>query len=143
MLEVFLDLLPFKEDGRVKYTVKAINLLAQLNGLLPPGMGHHPICNHTCTLIGDAGHDIPLDPQMEHFNRVFKENINTFRSNISEKSISRSSQATGPIQQLIDIYDKANKLKQPSGKRTCIRLSTTKILKQYCKHSNRRSFYSY
>ena len=117
-------LLHFKVDGRVKYAVEAINLLAQVNGLLPPGMGHQLIWNRTCNLNGGAGHNIPLDLQMEHFNRVFKENINTFRSNISEKSISRSSQAIGPIQQLIDTFDKVNKLKQPSGKH--IRPSVTK-----------------
>lgn len=101
-----------------------LNLLAQVNGLLPPGMGHQLIWNRTCNLNGGAGHNIPLDLQMEHFNRVFKENINTFRSNISEKSISRSSQAIGPIQQLIDTFDKVDKLKQPSGKH--IRPSVTK-----------------
>ena len=52
---------------------------------------------------------------MEHLNRVFKENINTFRSKISEKSISRSSQAIGPIQQLINTFDKVNKLKKPAS----------------------------
>ena len=120
-------LLHFKVDGRVKYAVEAINLLAQVNGLLPPGMGHQLIWNRTCNLNGGAGHNIPLDLQMEHFNRVFKENINTFRSNISEKSISRSSQAIGPIQKLIDTFDKVNKLKQPSGKH--IRPSVTKDFK--------------
>lgn len=116
-------LLHFKVDGRVKYAVEAVNLLAQVNGLLPPGMAHQLIWNRTCNLKGGAGHNIPLDIQMEHFNRVFKENINTFRSNISEKSISRSSQAIGPIQQLIDTF-KSNELKQPSGKH--IRPSVTK-----------------
>ena len=36
-------LLHFKVDDRVKYAVEAINLLAQVNGLLPPGMGHQLI----------------------------------------------------------------------------------------------------
>ena len=88
-------LLHFKVDGRVKYAAEAVNLLAQVNGLLPPGMAHQLIWNWTCNLRGGARHNIPLDLQMEHFNRVFKD---TFRSNISEKSISRSSQAIGLIQ---------------------------------------------
>ena len=108
-------ILHFKVDGRVKYAVEAINLLAQVNGLLPPEMRHQLIWNCTCNLTGGAGKNIPLDLQMEHLNRVFKENINTFRSNISEKSISRSSQAIRPIQQLINTFDKVNTLKKPAG----------------------------
>lgn len=108
-------MLHFKVDGRVKYAVEAINILAQVNGLLPPAMGHQLIWNRTCNLTGGAGKNIPLDLQMEHLNRVFKENINTFRSKISEKSISRSSQAIGPIQQLINTFDKVNKLKKPAS----------------------------
>lgn len=99
-------MLHFKVNGRVKYAVEAINILAQVNDLLPPAMGHQLIWNRTCNLTGDAEKNIPLDLQMEHLNRVFKENINTFRSKISEKSISRSSQAIGPIQQLINTFDK-------------------------------------
>ena len=76
---------------------------------------HQLIWNRTCNLTGGAGKNIPLDLQMEHLNRVFKENINTFRSNISEKNISRSSQAIGPIQQLINTFDKVNTLKKPAG----------------------------
>ena len=57
----------------------------------------------------------PIRPTNGALQLSFKENINTFRSNISEKSISRNSQAIGPIQQLIDTFDKV-KLKQPSGK---------------------------
>ena len=55
-------LLHFKVDGRVKYAVEAINLLAQVNGLLPPGMGHQLIWNRTCNLNGGAGHNDPIRP---------------------------------------------------------------------------------
>ena len=65
-------LLHFKLDGRVKYAVEAINL-AEVNGSLPPEMGHQLIWNRTCNLNGGAGHSIPSDLQMEHFNLAFKE----------------------------------------------------------------------
>ena len=104
----------FKVDGRVNYALKSRNLLAQVNGFLPPEMGHQLIWNSTWNVTGGTGHNIPLDLQMEHLNQIFKENINTFRFNISEQSISRSSQVIGPIQQLISKFDKANKLKSLS-----------------------------
>ena len=67
-------MLHFKVDGRVKYAVEAINLIAQVSGLLPPAMRHQLIWNRTCNLTGGAGKNTPLDLQMEHLNRVFKEN---------------------------------------------------------------------
>ena len=53
-------LLHFKVVGRVKYAVEAVNLLAQVNGLLPPGMAHQLIWNCTCNLTGGAGHNTLL-----------------------------------------------------------------------------------
>ena len=53
-------LLHFKVDGRVKYAVEAVNLLAQVNGLLPPGMAHQLIWNPTGNLTDyrPRGHDV-------------------------------------------------------------------------------------
>ena len=55
---------------------------------------------------------------VEHYNRVFKNDINTFRSNISEKSVSRSSQAIGTMKELVDRFDTMIKIKikKPSGR---------------------------
>lgn len=108
-------LLHFKADGRVMYSVEVFHLLAQVNALLPPHMAHHLIWNRTCNISGGEGENIPLDLMVEHFNRVFKDDINTFRSNIGEKSISRSLRAIGTMKEMLDNFDTLIKIKKPSG----------------------------
>ena len=109
-------LLHFKADGRVKYSVEAFHLLAQVNALLPPHMAHQLTWNRACNVSGGEGKNIPLDLMVEHYNRVFKDDINTFRSNIGEKSISRSSQAIGIMKELLERFDSIIKIKKPSGR---------------------------
>ena len=109
-------LLHFKADGRVKYSVEAFHLLAQVNALLPPHVAHHLTWNRACNVSGGEGKNFPLDLMVEHYNRVFKDDINTFRSNIGEKSVSRSSQAIGTMKELVDRFDTMIKIKKPSGR---------------------------
>lgn len=109
-------LLHFKVDHRVKYALEAFNLLAQVNCLLPAHKAHQLIWNRTCNFNGGKGNNIPLDLQLEHLNRVFKDNINTFRANISETSVCRSSRVIGPLKELMDKFDKSMGIKVPTGK---------------------------
>ena len=54
----------------------------------------------TCNSRGGQGHNIPLDLQIEHHNRVFNDDIGGFRSgNITEHStsVTRSGQVIGPL----------------------------------------------
>ena len=60
--------------------------------------------------------NIPLDLHNEHLNRVFKEDINTFRANISQSSVSRSSQAIGPMMDMLKAVDTMVQVKTPSGR---------------------------
>ena len=57
-------LLHLKVDGRIKYSVEAFHLLAQVNALLPPHMAHQLMWNRTCNVSGGEGNNM-------HFNRVF------------------------------------------------------------------------
>ena len=109
-------LLHFKSDGRIKYSVEAFHLLAQVNALLPPHLAHDLTWNRTCNVNGGEGKNIPLDLMVEHFNRVFKDDINTFRPNIGENSIARSSQAIGVMKEMLDKFDTLIKINKPSGR---------------------------
>ena len=75
----------------------------------PMHMAHQLTWNRTCNVSGGEGNNTPLDLMVEHFNRVVKEDLNIFRSNIGEKSVSRSSQA------IIEKIDSLIKMKKPSG----------------------------
>ena len=50
-------------------------------------MAHRLVWNWTCNPKGGEGENVPLDLQNEHLNRVFKDDINRFRANISESSV--------------------------------------------------------
>ena len=73
------------ESSRSKYAIEAFHLLAQINALLSPRMAHELTWNRTVNVNGGVGNNIPLDLHLEHLNRVFKDNINTFRAHISEQ----------------------------------------------------------
>ncbi len=86
-------MLHFKADGRTKYAVEAFNLISKVNATLTPQMACRLIWNRTCNPKGGEGNNVSLDLRNEHLNRTFKDNINTFRANISDKSVARSSQS--------------------------------------------------
>ena len=109
-------MLHFKADGRTKYALEAFNLIASVNGFLSPRKAHQLMWNRTCNTKGGAGNNIPLDLHNEHLNRVFKEDINTFQSNLTSNSVARSSQAIGPLSDLLSTLDKNLHVKTPSGK---------------------------
>ena len=48
-------------------------------------------------------------------NCVFKDDINTFRANISESSVARCSQAIGPMMDMLKAVDTMVQVKTPSG----------------------------
>ena len=109
-------MLHFKADHRTKYAVEAFNLLAHVYAVLAPRKSHQLVWNRTCNKRGGPGNNIPLDLQNEHLNREFKDDINTFRANITPKSIARSSQAIAPLSELLQKMDHHLSVKRPSGR---------------------------
>ena len=81
------------------------------------------IWNRTVNVNGGVGNNIPLDVHLEHLNRVFKDNLNTFRAHISEQSVQRSSRAIAPVKALLETFDKATGVKQESGRHTSVNLT--------------------
>ena len=99
-------MLHFKADDRTKNALEAFNLIASVNGFLSPRKAHQLMWNRTCNTKGGAGNNLPLDLHNEHLNRVFKEDINTFQLNLTSNSVARSSQAIGPLSDLLSTLDK-------------------------------------
>ena len=100
-----LLLLHFKADQRTKYALEAFHFITQVEALLTPRLAHELIWNLTCNPHGGLGRNIPLDLQEEFFNRLFKDDINTYRANITDSSVSRSANAIGPMQELLRHLD--------------------------------------
>ena len=78
-------MLHFKADGCTKYAVEAFKLIAQVKSTLTPRMAYRLTWNRTCNSNGGDGSNISLDLHNEQLNRLFKDDINTFRANITEK----------------------------------------------------------
>ena len=117
-------LLHFRTTGHTKYALEAFKLISNVEAILSPWMAHQLFWNRTCNSRGGQGHNIPLDLQIEHHNRVFKDDIGTFRSNITEHSVTRSGQVIGPLGSLLDNFDSQASVKHPSGKHSNNQVST-------------------
>ena len=63
-----------------------------------------------------AREETSLDLQNEHINRAFKDDINTFRSNISDSSVATSSRSLGPMTEMLKKVDLMAHVKKTSGK---------------------------
>ena len=98
-------LLHFKGNGRTKYAVEAVRLISQTSALLSPRKAHQLIWNRTCNPKGGHGNNIPLDLQNEFMNRLFKDSINTFPSNITTSSVDRSAQSVKQVHDILDNFD--------------------------------------
>lgn len=108
-------LLHFKENSRTKYALEAFRLIAHTSALLSPRKAHQLIWNHSCNPKGGCGRNIPLDLQNEFMSRVFKDNINTFRSDITTQSINRSSQSIKVVSDTLENFDRVTHVICDSG----------------------------
>ena len=109
-------LLHFKADNRTKYALEAFHLIAQVEALLMPRLAHELPWNHVCNPHGGVGRNIPLDLEEEYLNRLFKDDINTFRAHITDTSVSRSANLIGPMQELLKHLDQLLEFHDVSGK---------------------------
>ena len=81
--------------------MEAFNLTAQINALLTPQLEHQLMWNRMCNTKGGMGKNKELDLHNEHINRLFKDDVNTFHSNLTEHSIARSSHAISPMMSIL------------------------------------------
>ena len=108
-------LIHFKANGRTKYALEAFRLIAQTSALLSPRKAHQLIWNRTCNPNGGNGNNIPLDLNNEFLNRVFNDDINTFRPNISAHSVDRSSQSLKRLNDTLENFDQVTRVRRDSG----------------------------
>ena len=108
-------LLYFKDDGRTKYALEAFRLRTQIIATLTPRRAYQLMWNRTCNSKGGRGTNVPLNLKNEYLNAIFKANLNTFHSNISEHSVQRSSQSLRPVQEVLERFDHVTSLYTDSG----------------------------
>ena len=99
-------LLFFKLDGRTKYSFQSLHLLAELSFLLPPGLAHELKWNRFVNNKGLPDSNVELDRELEHRNKYVKEEIKSFGGNVTDVAINQCSRSYGPLQDLMDVFDK-------------------------------------
>lgn len=69
---------------------------------------------------GKIDTNFPMDLDVEHDNKAFKNEIHSFKGDITDKSIARVSHSTESTNAILEAYDKSTHVKKPSGKHTSI-----------------------
>lgn len=99
-------LLHFKQSGHHKYAYEAFRLLAHVHVILTPKQSFELMWNRVCSIRNGLAHNIPLDLQMEHLNRIFKDDLKTFHSHLAEQSVCKTANAAGPVNEMLTNFDK-------------------------------------
>lgn len=108
----------FKVSKCPKYAIAALHLQAQVNCLLSPRLSHSLVWNRTVNSQGKADTNYPMDLAVEHDNKSFKNDIHTYKGEVTDKSIFRISRSTEPSEGILTSYDRSTKAKKPSGRHT-------------------------
>jgi hypothetical protein len=79
----------FKISNCPKYAYATLELLAQVNGLLSPRMAYSLTWNRFVNHQGRLNSNHPMDLDLEHDNKCFKNDICSYRGEITERSVNR------------------------------------------------------
>ncbi|PFX13265.1 hypothetical protein AWC38_SpisGene22668 [Stylophora pistillata] len=114
-------LLLFKAHGHTKYSLAALQLLANTKAMLSPEKAHSLIWNRTVNNKGSAGINISLDLRMEHIIHLKKEMLGNLGANLHEPAAVRCSKAIKGVQDLFSSIDSNLNVRHPSGRHTVTR----------------------
>ena len=106
----------FKVSNCPKYAIATLQLLVQVNCLLSPRLAYSLTWNRFVNNQGHVDTNFPMDLSVEHDNKAFKNDIHSFRGEITDKSIARVSKSVEPTNTILASYDKTTCVKTPSGK---------------------------
>ena len=76
--------------------------------------------NRTCNVKGRKGENKSLDLQMEHMNRLFKDDISTFSPHLSmsKSTVMKVSRASSTVQKFMEKFDNDMAVRPDSGRHT-------------------------
>lgn len=103
------------DNGSSKYSLEALYLMFQIYALLSPRSAHRLVWNRFINNKSGMGRNIPLDLQLEFFNKAVKEAIKKLGPAASQKSINRICQSLRTTMELMDNFDKSLLVRKRSG----------------------------
>ena len=122
----------FKISKCPKYAFAMLNLQAQVNCLLTPRMSYSLIWNRLVNHQGAIDTNHPMDLDIEHDNKSFKNDCHSYRGEITDKSIDRESRSMEKSDAILYNFDKITSVKKPSGRHT--RMSTEEDIMLLVEH---------
>jgi L1 cell adhesion molecule like protein len=108
----------FKISNCPKYAYATLELLAQVNGLLTPRMAYSLTWNRFVNHQGHMYSNHPMDLDLEHDNKCFKNDICSYRGEITERSVNRVGRSVESTDEIVGNYDKKTAVRKPSGRHT-------------------------
>lgn len=106
----------FKEGNCPKYAYGTLETICQAKYLLSPQQSHDLVWNRFVNNKGEADSNLPVDLDVEHLNKPLKTDLNTYRGEITEKSVQRISRSVEETEKILKNYDKQLGVKKPSGR---------------------------
>ena len=122
----------FKTSKCPKYAFAMLQLQAQVNCLLTPRLSHSLTWNRFVNHQGAFNTNHPMDLEIEHDNKSFKNDCHSYRGEITDKSIDRVSRSTDKSDAILHNFDGCTSVKRPSGRHT--RLSTQEDIMLLVEH---------
>ena len=113
----------FKVSECPKYALAMLHLQAQVHCLLSPRLAHSLTWNRYVNHRGKPDTNHPMDLEIEHDNKSFKNDCHSYRGEITDKSMQRVGRSTETSDRVVNNFDKITQVVKPSGKHTM--MSTT------------------
>lgn len=123
-----------------KYSFAMLQFQAQVNALLSPRLAHSLTCNRFVNHQGKPDTNHPMDLEIEHDNKLFKNDCRSYRGEITDKTIKRLCRSTMPSDEMLRNFDKTSEVKRLSGKHTM--MSTLENVLALVEHSLPAQVYS-
>jgi len=99
-----------------KYSLEALYLLCQVYGMLSPRNAHQLIWNRFINNKPGPGGNIPLDLQLEFFNKTVKQALKNLGPNASRRSMDRICHSMGFTVSMMQNFDENLQVFKRSGK---------------------------
>ena len=122
----------FKVSKCPKYAIAMLHLQAQVNCLLTPRLAHSLTWNRFVNHQGKADTNHPMDLEIEHDNKFFKNDCHSYRGEFTEKTVNRIGRSTESSKEIVRNFDHTTSVQRPSGRHT--RLSTEDDVKALVEH---------
>ena len=99
-----------------KYAHGILETIVQSKVLLTERLAERLIWNRTVNHIGDINSNFPNDLDVEHCNRIFKDEAHSYRGVFTERTLNRVSRSAQKIDNVVKNFDKISNVTKPSGK---------------------------